>query len=116
MAVMDITYLYPVAGSAPTLARMRKCSMMVFQLTTDAGGGPKEDDTPVVHNLQLSPADGSDGRPEVQITKETCGTVLTDLSVAFTDLNTLTFKKVIKGANTAAIFRVVVKRPQTIGR
>ena len=42
--------------------------------------------------------------------------MLTDLSVAFTNLNVLTFTKIIKGANTAADFRIIVRRPQTIGR
>jgi hypothetical protein len=114
MAGFDITYLYPVAGSAPSLARMRRNNAMVLNLVTEAGA--KEDATAIVHNLQLSPADGSDGRPEVQITKLASGIVLTDLSVAFTNLNTLTFTKIIKGANTGATFRVVIRRPQSIGR
>jgi hypothetical protein len=114
MAAMDITYRYPNGATVPTLAQMRKFSMQVFDLHTDAGA--KEDLTDVAHNLQLAPADGSDGRPEIQITKLANGTVLTDLSVAFLNLNTLRFTKIIKGANTAADFRVIVRRPQTIGR
>jgi hypothetical protein len=111
---MDITYRYPNGASVPTAAQMRRFSEQVFDLHTDAGA--KEDATAVAHNMQLAPADGSDGRPEVQITKLACGTVLTDLSVAFTNLNTLTFTKIIKGANTAADFRIVVRRPQSMSR
>ena len=114
MAVMDKVYLYPVAGSAPTAAQMTRVNEKIFNLVTEAGA--KEDNTPVVHSLNLAPADGSDGRPEVQITKLASGTVLTDISVAFTDKDTVTFTKIIKGANTGATFRVVVRRPTSLSR
>jgi len=115
MAAMLITYLYPNGSSAPSLAQMRKFNAMVLTLTTDAAGA-NEGATAIVHNMQLAPADGSDGRPEVQITKLTCGTALTDLSIAFTDLNTVTFTKIITGVNTAATFRVTIRRPNSIDR
>ena len=118
MAIMTKLYAYPpsVKGGAvdPTANQMLQCDRLVLDLTT--GAGALEDDTAVAHNMSVPTATGTDGSPEVHITSETNGTVLTGLNIVYTDANTITFQKAVKGANTAASFRVVIKRPASVGK
>ena len=117
-APMLKTYRWPpsVAGAGvdPTAAQMLQHDRLVVDLTTDAGG-VNEQPAVIAHNMALSPADGSDGRPEVSITATTADILLLPLSVAFTDLNTLTFTKSQTGANTAFVWRVTIRRPFSKG-
>jgi hypothetical protein len=112
-APMLATYRYPAAGAPPSLAQMRKLDQVVVDIDTDAANA-NEDPVVITHNLQLAPADGTDGRPEVQVTRLVNAAALTDLKVGFTSLNTLTLTKAI--LTRAATFRVTIRRPNTIYR
>lgn len=122
-APMLAAYVYPtigattVPGNVPTLAQMRKLNEVIVDITTD-DGNVNESPVAIVHNLALSPADGSDGRPDVLVTKLTSAmTVLADLKIGFTNLNTITFtKNAISQAGASAVFRVCIKRPNSIER
>ena len=118
MAGMTKLYAYPpsVKGGAvdPTAAQMAGHDRLVLDLTT--GAAALEDDTAVAHNMGVPSATALDGSPEVQITSTANGTVLAGLNVVFTDANTVTFQKPVKGANTSATFRVVIKRPYSVGK
>jgi hypothetical protein len=110
---MLLTYRYPNGASAPTLAQMKKKNTMVVDVTTD-DGNVNESPVDITHNLALAPADGSDGRPDVLITKlVSAATVLCDLRVTYKDLNTITLTKIIgpSVAGASGVFRVIVKRP-----
>lgn len=118
MAEMTKLYAYPpaVAGGAvdPTAAQMLRHDRLVLDLITNAGA--LEDATAVAHNMNVPTATGTDGSPEVFITPLAMGTVLTGLNIAFTDANTITFTKAVAGANTSGTFRVVIKRPRSVGK
>ena len=118
MAAMTKLYAYPpsVNGGAvdPTAAQMAQHDRLVVTLTTNAG--TLEDDTAVAHNMNVPTATATDGSPEVIITSLANGSVLTALNVVFTDANTVTFQKAAKGANTSATFRVVIRRPCSVGK
>ena len=117
-APMTKVYRWPpsVAGAAvdPTAAQMAQHDRIVVDITTDAGG-VNEQPVTVAHNMALSPGDGSDGRPGVSIVTTTSDTTLAPLSVAYTDLNTLTFTKSQTGAGTGFVWRVTIKRPFSRG-
>ena len=113
MAGMTVTYQHPAATS-PTIAQMTRRNTVVANVVT--GAAANEDDTDVIHSLNLTPADGSNGRPEITITCLANGTVLTALSAAFKDKDTITLTKIIKGANTGATYQVVIKRPHSLVR
>jgi hypothetical protein len=118
MAVMTKTYRYPpsVAGGAvdPTAAQMVGHDRVVLDLSSTAA--VNEDDTAVAHNMGLAVADGTDGTPECRIIPTTAGSVVSQLNMVFTDANTLTFQKVTKGANTTYVWRIVIKRPYSVGQ
>lgn len=113
MAVFDLTYRYPTTAAGPTAAQAAVVNSVVADVATAASS--KEDDTDIIHNLGLS-ADGTDGRPEIGVVQLAGDVALTSISVVVKDANTVTVKKNLKGANTAATFRVTIKRPHTITR
>jgi hypothetical protein len=120
---MLAAYVYPTTGATtvpanvPTLARMRKLNEVIVDITTD-DANVNESPVAIVHNMALAPADGSDGRPNVLVTKLTSAmTALADLKIAFTDLNTITItKNAISQAGAVGVFRVYIKRPNSIER
>lgn len=118
-APMLKTYRWPpsVAGAGvdPTAAQMAQHDRLVVDLVSDSGG-VNEQPAVIAHNMALSPADGSTGSPEVSMVLTTVDTVLAPLSVAFTDLNTLTFTKSQTGAGTGLAWRVTIKRPFSKGQ
>jgi hypothetical protein len=116
-AAMTKVYRYPpsVAGAGvdPTAAQMAQHDRLVVDITTDAGG-VNELPVAIAHNMGFAPADGSAGAPEVFVTATTAGATSSGLSMAFTDLNTLTFTKIITGV--AYVWRVVIRRPFSVGQ
>ena len=119
MAAMTKVFRWPpsVAGAGvdPTTAQMAGFDRCVVDITTDAGGG-HEDPVTVDHSMNCATADGSDGSPEVTLFATTAGSVASGLKYAFTSANRLTFTKSIAGANTAYVFRVIIKRPYSVGQ
>jgi hypothetical protein len=118
-APMTKLYRYPpsVAGGAvdPTAAQMVGHDRVVLDITTDAGG-VNEQAVTVTHNLGLAVADGTDGTPEISFTPTTAGSVVCSPVIGFTSANAFTVTKSVTGANTAYVWRCVIKRPFSVGQ
>lgn len=113
MAAGTVTYRYPVqSGTAPTAAQA------IDSVVADVamGAGANDDDTDIVHNLELAEADGAKGSPHVAIALTAIGSAAKYPIIAFKDANTLTLKAAVKGANCDFTARVVIQRPHSIGR
>lgn len=112
MAGATIAYIYPVAGAvAPTALQSLGCNSVVASAAYAAGDA---DATDIVHNLNLSPADGTLGIPEVSVIATAQGSALTVPKIAFKDKDTITVTKAISGANTDVTWRFTIRRPHTL--
>ena len=114
MAVGTVTYRYPVAGAvAPTAGQMLKLSEV--QADIAMGAGANDDDTDIVHNMDLS-ATGTDGTPIIIVTMTAQGSAAKVPTVVVKDKDTLTVSANIKGANCDYTARVVILRPFSLIR
>lgn len=115
MAGMGLTYRWPVAGSAPTAGH--RYSMV--QVDVACGAGATDDDTDIIHNFNLNPATGADGRPAVSYFFTVCGAgaaLTIGPKFVFKDKDTITVQAINKGANCNWTARVTMLLPHSIIR
>lgn len=110
MAAGTVVYVYPVTPGPPTALQAKE--LVIADITFAAG------DTAAVitHNMGFSPADGSDGRPEVSFVPTAGGATASLPTVAYTNLNSITVDRTANGGTTGVTVRVYIRRPHTIGR
>jgi hypothetical protein len=113
MAGGTVTYRYPRA-TAPDNTLMLSHDAVVADLAF--GAAANDDDTDIVHALNLAPADGSVGQPHIRCIKTAQGIVQTLPVITFKDKDTITVHKQITGANTDGTYRFTIKRPHSMGR
>ena len=61
---ITVTYLYPIAGSTPTVAQMQNFNMVVATVASSAAG---DNSAVITHDLNLPASDISAGFPRVVI-------------------------------------------------
>jgi hypothetical protein len=97
----------------PTITVMRSHDEVCADLVFAAADG---DPTTITHAMDLNPADGSVGQPEVSIVAIAAGTALTLPVVAYLSKDAITILKSIIAANTGVTWRVTIRRPHSLGR
>lgn len=106
----SVAYTWPATGAVAPTALQTK-DRVVATITTAPGSA----DIAVVHNMGLSAADLSAGRPIVNIEQTTADANVARLIVSAQSANGTTLTQ-LSGTATAATAIATVRRPHTIGR
>lgn len=115
MAGGTVTYISPVGGPlAPTALQAQNANTVVAQIAF--GAAADDDDTVITHNLNLTPADGTLGIPEVDVIATALGVVMSLPKIAYTSKDSITVSKTIKAPDSSATWRFTIKRPHTLTR
>src|SRR5512136_68356 len=113
MAGMTVTYRYPTV-IAPTALDSLNHNEVVADIA--AGAGATDDATDIVHNFNLSPADGTVGMPRISAFFTAQGSAAKYPTITFKDKDTITVTAAAKGANCDFTLRVSIRRPHSITR
>lgn len=111
---MTVTYRWPgvVAPSAGHRYSMVVCDVV-------CGAGANDDPTVITHNFNLSPADGTDGRPMVDFfftAADAAAAVTIGPKFAFTTKDTITVTAINKGVAMGWTARIAMMRPHSLIR
>jgi hypothetical protein len=111
---MAIAYRTPVTGAVAPTAEQARPGLVVA--TAAAGAGATDDATDIVHNMNMSPADGSTGMPLLSCVLIAQGSAAKMPTLTFKDKDTITVTMAAKGANCDLTALVTIQRPHSLIR
>lgn len=118
MAAGTVTYQYPppVAGTAvgPTPTQMGAGHFN--KVVADVAFASADTVATITHGMQLVPADGTLGIPDVSVIQLAAGALGPLPIIAFPTLNTITIDRAATGATLTATYRVTIRRPHSLDK